>query len=326
MCGYKENFEVKGKLFSNNIFFAPLSGYTDVLFRKMCIDHLRPGLFFCEMVKMEALVRNIEKTYEYLKYEKEMHPIGAQIVGASPRLAGECTEILMDLGFDWIDLNCGCPVNKVVKDGSGSAMLKKPDLIGRVLEEIVKKSNGKAVVSVKIRSGWDQNSINAVEVLKIAENAGVDVIFVHGRTRAQGYSGKSDQEVIKKCKEVATSIKVIGNGDLFSPQDVQKMFDYTKCDGVLLARGMIGKPWMVQKIKEHYSSIESSVNSMSYLKDRILEHFNMILGLYEPKRAILEMRKMAPWYLKGCENTKRLKIKINQTEDPFEIIKMVEAL
>lgn len=320
MSHFVKNFKIKDKVFSNNIFYAPLAGYTDLPFRRLCLRY-RPGLFFCEMVKIEALVRHDTNSFKLLDYDGSMHPIGAQLCGSNLKYVKKAAKILEELGFDWIDLNCGCPVDKVTKDGSGSAMLKTPSLIGEMIHEIVSAVN--VPVSVKIRSGWDEKSINATEILKIAEKAGAEIIFIHGRTRAQGYSGRSDRNIIKECKAIATKIKVFGNGDLFDPLAVKQMFDYTGCDGVLLARGMLSQPWMVQSIEEYYKN-GFNETIFSNLKEEILLHFNLILEYQIDHKALLDMRRVTCYYLQKYEGAKKLRISVNDAKSPNELIKIIQ--
>lgn len=321
MSKYLDSFIVRDKHFANNIFYAPMAGYSDMPFRQMCLAY-NPGLVFCEMVKIEALIRHDTSSYKILDFNYNMHPIGAQLCGSNPRLARQAAKILEDLGVDWIDLNCGCPVDKVTKDGSGSAMLKTPELIGEMISEI--RAAVDLPVSVKIRTGWDHHSINAVEILKIAETAGADVIIIHGRTRAQGYKGNADREIIKECKKNASRIKVFGNGDLFDHMAVKKMFDETCCDGVLLARGMVGQPWLVKNIEQHYRN--ESVNiGIDFIKNEMVRHFRLIVDYQIEKKATLDMRRLGACYLQRCEGVKKLKIAINAAKNPKEIFELVEG-
>ena len=202
---------------------------------------------FCEMVKMEALLRKVPGTYQMLEYSEEMRPIGGQICGSNIELAGPCAKVIEELGFDVVDLNCGCPVDKITKDGSGSGMLKNPERIGDMIAEMV--AAVRIPVTLKVRAGWDEASINAAQITQIAEKAGAKAIFVHGRTRQQAYKGPANWDHIKACKEVATTIQVIGNGDVFTAEAALKMFAETGCDGVLVSRGTMGQPWIVDDIR-----------------------------------------------------------------------------
>lgn len=243
MSFLKKPFQFGSAKLPNNIFYAPLAGCSDFPFRQMSARY-RPGLMYCEMVKMEALVRYDQNTFHILDYEKEMHPIGGQVVGSNPKIAGQAAKIIEDLGFDVVDLNCGCPVDKVTKDGSGSGMLKTPQLIGEMLANMV--AAVKIPVTVKIRAGWDEEHITAPEITKIAEEAGAQAIAIHARTRKQAYKGDANWDYIKACKQVAKKIMVIGNGDVFDADAAKRMFEYTGCDVVLVSRGTMGAPWIVE--------------------------------------------------------------------------------
>ena len=234
----------------HRIFYAPLAGCSDFPFRKMSAKY-RPGLMYCEMVKMDALVRHDAGTFHMLDYSADMHPIGAQLCGSKPALAGAAASIIEDLGFDVVDLNCGCPVDKVTKDGSGSGMLKTPELIGEVVASIAARV--KIPVTVKIRAGWDEENINAEKIVKIAEQAGAKALCIHGRTRQQGYRGPANWEYIKACKEVARSILIIGNGDAVDGPSAEEMQAKTGCDAVLVARATMGQPWIVEDILRYLS-------------------------------------------------------------------------
>jgi len=301
-----------GKLqLPSNIFCAPLAGCSDLPFRRMTSSY-RPGLIFCEMVKMDALVRNEPKTFQMLDYEKEMHPIGAQLCGSKPELAGPCAKIVESLGFDSIDLNCGCPVDKVTKDGSGSGLLKNPQKIGEIISNMV--AAVKIPVTVKIRTGWDSHQIIAPEVVKIAEEAGAVAICIHGRTRAQSYSGFADLEIIKQCKQAANKILVIGNGDIFDVASAERMFSYTGCDAILVARGTMGQPWIIEDIYRHFSKEPAIVRTAKHLRDHFLLHFNHIIATQPERKALLDLRRVGCWYLRKSKGVRSLREAINRSQ------------
>jgi len=301
-----------GKLkLPSNIFCAPLAGCSDLPFRRMTSAY-RPGLLFCEMVKMDALIRNEPKTFQMLQFEKEMHPIGAQLFGSKPQMAGPCAKILEDLGFDSIDLNCGCPVDKVTKDGSGSGLLKNPQLIGELLSNMV--AAVKVPVTVKIRTGWDAHSIIAPEVVRIAEEAGAVAICIHGRTRAQSYSGFANLDVIKECKLAAKNILVIGNGDIFDAASAERMFSYTGCDAILLARGTLGQPWIIEDIYRHFSRLPIIIRTAKDLRDHFLLHFDHIIKTQPERKAVLDLRRVGCWYLRKSKGVRSLREAINRTQ------------
>lgn len=309
---YKKKFKIGSLELDSNIIYAPLAEYTDYSFRKL-IRNYHKGLIFCEMIKMEALIR--KKSCNLLKYTKDMHPIGAQLCGVNPDVAIHAARIIEDLGFDIIDLNCGCPVPKVVKDGSGSALLKTPKLIYEILSNI--KKTVSIPVTVKIRLGWDDNSIIAKEMVKIAQDAGCSAITIHGRTRAQRYSGISRWEYIKECKDVSNNILVIGNGDLNNIFQVKKIFDQTNCDGVMLARGILTNPQMSKDIESLYLFQKQSFFDR---KAALLKYINYLLEEKESKKAILDLRRISGWMLRDVANIKHLRIAINASASTEEAI------
>lgn len=306
---------------SNRVLYAPLAGCSDLPFRKMSCKY-RPGIVYCEMVKIDALIRNDPNTYRLLDYESGMHPIGAQLCGSKPKIAAEAARIVEDLGFDVIDLNCGCPVDKVTKDGSGSGMLKTPDLIGEVLSAII--AAVRIPVTVKIRAGWDDDHINAAEVTRIAEKAGAKAIAVHGRTRKQAYKGKANWDHIKASKEAANEILVIGNGDVFDAKSALDMFAHTGCDAVLASRGTMGQPWIAEDILRALDGLSPIERSVQDLKRGLLEHFEYIIQYQSERRSLLDMRRVGCWYLKRLTGAKELRMKINKAESTAEVFGYIE--
>jgi len=300
----------------NKVLYAPLAGCSDLPFRKMSCKY-RPGIVYCEMVKIDALVRNDTNTYRLLDYETGMHPIGAQLCGSKPKMAADAAKILEDLGFDIIDLNCGCPVDKVTKDGSGSGMLKTPELIGETLASIT--AAVKIPVTVKIRAGWDESTINAALITKIAEDAGAKAITIHGRTRAQGYKGNANWDHIRDCKAAAKEIKVIGNGDVFDAESALRMFEYTKCDAVLVARGTMGQPWIAEDILLAMQGLPLPTRTVADLKASLFEHFESIIHYQPERQSLLDMRRVGCWYLKRLHGVKELRIKINKSASTSEV-------
>lgn len=311
-----------GKLaLPSNIFFAPLAGCSDLPYRYMARRYGKGGLHYCEMVKIDALVRHDPHTYRLLDFTPDMHPIGAQICGSKPKMAGAAARIIEDLGFDVIDLNCGCPVDKVTKDGSGSGLLKTPELIGEILTEMI--AAVKVPVTVKIRVGWDEQSIQAPNITQIAERAGAKAITVHGRTRAQGYKGPANWEYIKQCKQAAKNIAVIGNGDLLACQDALRMHEATGCDGFLIARGGMGQPWLAHDIFAYLSGQEAIERDVADVKEALFEHFDTILRYRNERQALLDFRRVGCWYLKRCENVKPLRLQLNRAAGTKEVIEMI---
>lgn len=304
----------------NNVFYAPLAGCSDFPFRKMSSKY-GPGLMFCEMVKMDALMRHDSNTFHILDFDKSMHPISGQLCGSKPALAGPCAKIIEDLGFDTVDLNCGCPVDKVTKDGSGSGMLKTPELIGEVLSNMV--AAVKIPVTVKIRAGWDEANINAPLITQIAEEAGAAAICIHGRTRKQGYKGPAIWDYIKECKAVAKNIKIIGNGDVVDGESAQKMFDYTGCDAVLVARGTMGQPWIVEDIIRFLMGEELSVRTFDERRQALLEHFLFTLDYHHPRRVAVDMRRVGCWYFKKAAGTRAFREAISRADHPDVVKELI---
>lgn len=302
------------------IVYAPLAGCSDYPFRKMSARY-RPNLMFCEMVKMEALLRKVPGTYQMLEYSDDMRPIGGQICGSNPEFAGAAAKIIEDLGFDVIDLNCGCPVDKVTKDGSGSGMLKTPERIGESIANMV--AAVKIPVTLKIRAGWDESCINAAEITQIAEKAGATAIFVHGRTRAQAYHGPANWAHIKACKEAATKIKVIGNGDVFSPEAALKMFQETGCDGVLVSRGTMGQPWIVEEIRRAMHGESPLQITPEEYKKALLDHFIFSTQYKSERGALIDMRKVCCWYLKNSKGAKEFRGKASHAATLQEVEQLI---
>lgn len=306
----KKPFFLGSKELPSNVFCAPLAGCSDVPFRRMT-SRYKPGLIYTEMVKMDALIRNDPHTFRMLDYELGMHPIGGQICGSKPELAGACAKIIEDLGFDVVDLNCGCPVDKVTKDGSGSAMLKTPEKIGEILVNMV--AAVKIPVTVKIRAGWDAHSICSAEITQIAEQAGASAICIHGRTRSQAYKGPANWEYIAQAKKAAGKIQVIANGDVFDPISAQGIFEASGCDAILLARGTMGQPWLIEDIYRFFEDGQAPKRSSLDYKQALLEHISHIVSYQTDRKSLLDIRRVGCFYLKGGRGTKHLREAINRS-------------
>jgi tRNA-dihydrouridine synthase B len=282
----------------------------------------RPGLIFCEMVKMDALIRHDPHTYRLLDYEGSMHPIGAQLCGSKASLAAPCGRIIEDLGFDLIDLNCGCPVDKVTRDGSGSGLLKNPWLIGEIVSNLI--AAVKIPVTIKIRTGWDEEHIVAPLLTQIAEQAGACAITIHGRTRQQGYTGLAHRPFIRACKEVAKSIQVIGNGDIYDPQSAAAMFAETGCDAILVARGTFGQPWITEEIVAFLRDGVSLAYTGGDYKQALLDHISHIMTYQTERRALLDLRRIGAWYLKNGRGVRQLRDAFCHAKSLCEVIEMIE--
>lgn len=318
----RKPFNLGGITLPSNVFCSPLAGCSDLPFRQITKGYA-PGLIYCEMVKMDALIRHDPNTYRLLDYDTGMHPIGAQLCGSKPEYAGSCAKICEDLGFDVIDLNCGCPVDKVTKDGSGSGLLKQPQRIGEIISNMA--AAVKVPVTVKVRAGWDSESINCIEVAKIAKEAGAAAICIHGRTRSQGYKGPAIWDYIRECKEAVPDFCVIGNGDIFDAKSAERIFTETGCDGIMLSRGTFGQPWLIEDIYRHLEGLPPLSRDSLYHRDCLIRHMDIIASYQIERRALLDMRRVGCWYLKYGAGTRRLRELINGAKSMREIRSLIEA-
>ena len=311
------NVEIK-----NQVVLAPMAGISNTAYRQI-IKEMGAGLIFAEMVSDKALVYGSEKTFDLLKMSDMERPIAQQIFGSDVDSFVKAAKLVEDkMHPDIIDINMGCPVPKVaIKSQAGSALLKNPDKIKEIVSAVVKAVN--VPVTVKIRSGWDANSVNAVEVAKVIEEAGASAITVHGRTRAQGYSGNADWNIIKQVKE-AVKIPVIGNGDVTSAEKAKEMLDFTGCDAVMIGRGVLGNPWL---INECVSYLESGIippkPSAREKIEMLKRHYQLLVDSTSEKQAILEIRTHALWYIKGMPKSAYIKNEICKTKNSEDLFKIL---
>lgn len=300
----------------NNLFLAPMAGITDIAFRMICKE-FGCGMTYTEMISAKGLYYENKKTEELMTILPEELPVGVQIFGSDPVIMAMMAEKVSESPAAVIDINMGCPAPKIVRNGEGSALLKNPKLAGQIVRN-VKKASSKPV-TVKIRKGWDEHSVNAIEIAQIIEGEGADAITVHGRTREQYYSGKADWDIIKRVKE-KVRIPVIGNGDIFTPEAASEMLLQTGCDGIMVARGSQGNPWLFKNIKD-YLATGRYCGKVS-ARDKIemaLKHLNLIIKYKGEKIGAKEMRKHIPWYLKGLRGSAEIKRKINSLETKGQI-------
>lgn len=307
-----------------NVFLAPMAGVTDLAFRRLCKQYGCP-IVVTEMVSAKALAYQSTKTRELMDIHPEERPVVLQIFGSEPEVMARVTrEILNDEPFDILDINMGCPAPKVIKNGDGSALMRSPDLAYEIVKA-VKEASTKPV-TVKFRKGWDERQVNAVEFAKVVEAAGADAIAVHGRTREQFYTGKADWDIIAQVKQ-AVKIPVIGNGDIFSPEDAKSMFEITGCDGVMVGRGVQGRPWLFKQILQHLET--GRYDPDPDLRERIglIEQQIEWMLAYKPERLVLmEMRKHASWYLKGIVNSASARAAVNRITTKEEMMTLLNSL
>ena len=306
-------------IISNQVVLAPMAGICNSSFRKICKE-MGCGLVYAEMVSDKAITFNNKKTIDMLYMTEYERPITQQIFGSDKDSFIEAAKYIEDnMHPDIIDINMGCPVPKVaLRSQAGSALLKDVNKVYDIVQAVVKTVS--VPVTVKIRSGWDSNNINAVEIAKVIEKAGASAICVHPRTRSQGYSGKADWKIIKQVKE-NVSIPVIGNGDIKSPEDAKRMIDETGCDAIMIGRGVLGNPWLIRNTIQYL--YDGVYDKKVLVKDRInicLKHLNYLSKIKDEKLACLEIRNHIGWYLKGIPDSIKIKNKVYQTTDIHDII------
>ena len=297
---------------ANPYILAPMAGVTDLPFRLLCKEQ-GAGLLCMEMISAKALQYKNKNTKALLAIHPEEYPVSLQLFGSDPKIMSEMAKMIEELPFQILDINMGCPVPKVVRNGEGSALMKNPKLVYEIVSAVSKAIE--KPVTVKIRKGFDDDSINAVEIAKIIEEAGGAAVAVHGRTREQYYSGKADWDIIRQVKE-AVKIPVIGNGDLLTAEDVIAMEEQTGCDGFMIARGAQGNPWIFRQILHYFETGEHLPKPpASEVAQMILRHARMMLEFKGEYIGIREIRKHAAWYTAGYPHGARLRVAINQVEN-----------
>ena len=311
--------EIAGKQIKPPILIAPMAGVTDYPYRQI-LREMGAKLIYTEMVSSKGLVYGSRRTEELIDYKvKDQGYINVQIFGEEVEYIVKAAQrIENEYQPDFIDLNMGCPAPKVVKNGAGSALMKKPNLVEEIVTALTE--NLRTPVTVKIRSGWNGENINAVEIATIAQKAGAKIVAVHGRTREQYYSGNVDYEIIKQVKQ-AVDIPVIGNGDIFDIDSAERMFTKTNCDGIMIARGIQGNPWLFKRLKKYFEeNIKIPEPSYSEKIEMAIYHLKKAVDYYGEEIAVPKMRKHISWYIKGLPNSTYVKDKVNKIKQKDEVI------
>ena len=309
--------------FTDKIILAPMAGICDLPFRLLCKEQ-GCDIVYTEMISAKGMYYNNKNTEPLLMTDDKEKPVGVQIFGSEPRLMAEQAKRIEDRGFAFIDVNMGCPVPKIVNNGEGSALMKNPKLIGDIVNELVNLCS--LPITIKIRAGFNDDSINAPEIAQIAESAGVSAIAVHGRTREQYYHGKADWDIIKAVKE-SVKVPVIGNGDVTSAEDVIRIKKETGCDSVMIGRAAKGNPWLFADIKEFLKSGNHIVRpDINEICEMMLRHARLMIEYKGEFTGIHEMRKHVAWYTQGMKDSAKLRARINTVETYEELEKLISRL
>ena len=315
--------KIKNLQLKNNVILAPMAGVTDKAFR-MITKPFGPALMYTEMVSGKGLFYKSQKTADLLETMEEEKPVATQLFGHEADVLAAIAEKSLEFGAELIDINMGCPAPKITGSGDGSALSKTPELAGEIVAAVVKAVS--VPVTVKIRKGWNDLSVNAVEMAKIAEANGASAVTVHGRTREQFYSGTADLDIIKAVKD-AVSIPVIGNGDITDEESAKKMLEYTGCDGIMIGRGAQGNPWIFQRVIHYLETGEKLAEPTVQERAEVMErHLDLLLEYKGEHRGIQEARKHMAWYIKGCKGGAKLRDAIMKALSRDEILKIIEFI
>lgn len=309
-------------LFSNTpLFLAPLAGYTDQAYRQIC-KSLGAEVLVSEMVSADGLIRDSKKTIDFIRFAPEERPYGIQLFGNDPLIIARAAEFLIQFKPDFIDINMGCPVKKVIRRGAGSALMQTPKLAASIVTETRKALAETIPLSVKFRSGWDSNSLNYLDFGLLMQDSGADFLILHPRTAKQMFSGKSDWQHIKELKE-QLSIPLVGNGDICSPEDAKQMKDSTACDGLMIGRGALGKPWIFSQCRQFLSEGMYNPATKTLLLDTILKQIDTALFFKREHVVVKEMRSQLCFYTKGLVGGAELRQKINHADSANELKQLI---